>query len=683
MRFNKSLAFLLAIGFACSATGCAEIASLFNNNGYVDPNEKIIILEEMRGTVGELAYVHTGGAADVGGYGVCFGLGKNGSSEIPPSLEADLIKSLKGREGIGNHKLGNGGVSVRQVLKDKDTAIVHVSTYIPPGAPKGTYLDVEIVPAERTQTKNLSGGYLFTCDMSPKGGAAFSDPKKHITSRASAHGYILVNPFVDPTLKKNADHLRRGRIIGGAVTTRDMPIHLRLYRKSYSRCNQIARNINQRFNPEGIHDKVARAKTEGYIVIKVPGNYRRNYVHFLKLIEHMPRLGSDSEARKLVKRNIRMLANPKYSAESLCLTMEAIGVTAEKYLNKLLKSNNPRLAFYAARTIMRITDSSEADMVIMRFAKDHKSPYQLLAIDELGRQPDCLGSNPVLEQLLDSNNEKVRVAAYRALVKRGSSAKIRRLRVDAIDKRPSFIVDIVDSAGEFAIYATQTGIPKIVLFGKNMPIAKEIFYCGEGGVLTLNNKYGSVDKDRIDGLTRQLAHVNKKLAPYLMLKKKHQLASSNDNPKDTLDKTRNNDSKSPDLIDDDEDFSVGNDRNRLSDIQIKLLKEHKINLEVKLKNLQTRHLEVYRAVSGSRFSKKFRIDFKVLELIYTLGERPRVSAETGKIEGLGFTYGQVLRVLYLLTQKKNKFIPAKFILQPLDETQKMGSDLPAEGRPNL
>ena len=682
MRFNKSIAIILSALFAFSTGGCSEIASLFNNDGYVDPNEKVLVPEEIQGMVGSVARIYTGEAADVATYGVCYGLGKNGSSEVPPSLLPNLVKSLKGREGIGSARLGFDNVSVKRFLQDRDTAIVIASTVIPPGAPKGTYLDAVIRPAERTQTKNLGGGYLLNCDLSPTFGKSHIHPKRFVKSIASAQGTILVNPLIDPTDPKNAYQLLSGRILGGVVTTRDMPIHLRLFQSSYSLSNKISKYINQRFNPDGRNRAVSVAKNDSLIIITVPRKYKDNYVHFLKLIEHIPLMGARASHIRITKRNIKMLENPKYNAESLCLTLEAIGMPAASILQQKLDSKNPRVSYYIAKTIMRITDSAEADRILLANAKDSRSPYQLDAIRELGYHRNCLGSNNVLEELLDDDNDKIRIAAYESLVRRGTSTKIRRLRIDAVEKRPAMIVDVVDTTGEFMIYATQSALPKIVLFGKDMPIAKETFFCSDGGVLTLNNKYGSVGKDRLDRIRKELDEVNKQLKPYLEIEKAKKLASSNSSKKTDLENTKP-ENKTPDLIDDD-NFGIDvDDSNELSDIQIKCLKDKKLRCEHLLATLQTRHLEIYRKVTPTRLSRKFKIDFKVLELIYVLGEKPRLNALTGKVEGLGFNYCQVLRTLYLLSSGKNKFIPARFVLQELYETQKIDKKAPTEGRSDL
>jgi hypothetical protein len=91
--------------------------------------------------------------------------------------------------------------------------------------------------------------------------------------------------------------------------------------------------------------------------------------------------------------------------------------------------------------------------------------------------------------MLSGTSELVRVAAYEALLDRGPNDAV-------IRSAPSkdFVVDVVQTDRDYAIYATLTGQPKIVLFGRNIPVRLPMFYCASDELVTVHAPEG---KDRL------------------------------------------------------------------------------------------------------------------------------------------------------------------------------------------
>jgi hypothetical protein len=91
-------------------------------------------------------------------------------------------------------------------------------------------------------------------------------------------------------------------------------------------------------------------------------------------------------------------------------------------------------------------------------------------------------------------------------------------------------------------------------------------------------------------------------------------------------------------------------------------------------------LLVYRSIPRREdYSDPFYVDFYVRDLVRTLGERPELDAR-GNVKGLGLTYGQVVSVLHQMCEEGD--IPAKFVLQPLPELQRIYREAPTVGRPD-
>jgi len=553
---------------------------------------------DLRGTIAEVATLVSSGQASVSNWGVVVGLGANGSSEVPPNLKRDLVKYLKSWIRIGRATFDTGSISVADFLDDKDTAIVRVETIIPPGAPKGTKLDVAVSAAPRTQTISLKGGVLLPRELAPQRSPqqGTGTTKVYVKSYAQAEGAIFVNPFIDPTKPAAMAKFRQGRILNGAVTTRDMPLRLQLYQSSYHRSHLLQRRINERFPCKG--QKVASAKTSYYLDIKIPPEYRDNYRYFLQLLMHLPRRGGTGAYSAHAHRIVKAMGEPGANFDGLALIWEAMGRQILPIVQKQYSSSNPAVAYYSARAGLRLGNEHLAGPVVLRFAQSAGSQHQLAAIEELGRHASFLQAGPVLRKLLDDPNDMVRIAAYEALVKRGDFSAMQRHLIDVglfQDDQPSFTVDIVDSGGGFVVYATRTGRPKIVLFGRKIPIANPMFYSSPDELVTVFSK------------------------------KKDLTAKDPDERKD--------------------------------------------------------HIVVYRKLSNSNeISKKFRIGFSVWELIRTMGATPRPSVETGQTVGLGLTYSQVVGTLCRMCKQKS--IPAKFVLQPLPEMQRIYRTAPSVGRPD-
>ena len=78
----------------------------------------------------------------------------------------------------------------------------------------------------------------------------------------------------------------------------------------------------------------------------------------------------------------------------------------------------------------------------------------------------------------------VRIAAYEALVRRGSS------HVISLDVGGQFKLDIVTTRSKSLIYATRTQQPRIVLFGPSLRVAEPVFFAMPEDLVTLNSEEG-------------------------------------------------------------------------------------------------------------------------------------------------------------------------------------------------
>lgn len=455
----------------------------------VAEEEKISVPPEIQDTVAEVCTLISSADAPISAWGVVVGLGENGSSEVPLELKAELTKYLKSRIKISSAMRDTEGVTVDSFLADKDTAVVQVEAVIPPGAPKGTKVDAVVRAPMRTQTVSLEGGLLLPIDLRWEQGAG-GLRGRYLKPLGRAEGPIFLNPFLDLTQPHDRARLREGRILGGVTVLEDMPLRLQLRQPDYLLCNVLQKRINERF-PTRQRTPVAEARSRYYIEIHIPEEYQHDYYHFLELLMHLPRRSGPGIFEAHAARIAQAMETPGANPESLALVWEAMGRSVLPTVQNRYASKNPDVAFYAARTGLRLGDRSLAGPLLVRIAQQAGDPHQLRAIAELGRHPDVYEAMQPLRDLLNDHNELVRVAAYEALIQRGDFSGIQRHAVDrgpTGEDAPSFTVDIVDSQSEFAIYATRTLEPRLVLFGNNMPLSRDIFYNDPAETVTIFSK---------------------------------------------------------------------------------------------------------------------------------------------------------------------------------------------------
>jgi len=411
----------------------------------------------------------------VRGYGLVVGLGQNGSTEVPPALRKYLIQQML-KYNVGSRLAGTGSLKPGRMLDDKDTAVVVVAGYIPPGAPKGARFDIMVEALPQTQTVSLAGGTLMGTELhlamdSP---AALTGKAK---SWAICQGDLFVNPFVKPGTRTAGVKLRSARVLNGALVTSERPMRLELRNPDYRIAGLVERRINQRF---GGGERVAQAKSPAVVEVRIPPRWRRDHSHYLGLITHLYVAGGGREEDKHARKLAKDILQPNPRVGDIALAWEAMGRQVLPTIQPLYSSKNPAAAFFSSRAGLRLGDPLAVEPMTF-IAQQSQSPYQIPAIGDLGRATQFIQPIGALRRLLSSRNDLVRIAAYEALVEQNSSASITRTKV-----RDQFIVDVVESDRDYAIYATRTGRPKIVMFGRGIVVRRPVFYSPKDALVTIN-----------------------------------------------------------------------------------------------------------------------------------------------------------------------------------------------------
>ena len=470
---------IVILVLAGGLAGCEPFA--LNSSDKDKPKEQAKPPElplHIAGTLAEYAALGGRSRLPVQGYGLVVGLGGNGSREIPQHVRKYLIQYLlKNRERL--REWGLAEITPSRVLQDLDTAVVRLRGSIPPAASQDSRFDVMVTALSATGTRSLDGGILVPTEMRLDVGDAH--PGRGSKIWAIAGGPVMVNPFIDPTDRQQAAKLRQGVIVGGGVVARGRKVSLQLYRADFARSDQIQRLINARF--PGV-DRVARAKNASLTELTIPREVGGDQAHFLALVMHLPMHTGprawEIHARKLLAE----MQKPDAAHEPLAMVLEAHGRKVLPVLSALYDAPVALAAFYAARTGVRLGDR-QADDTIRRFAGSQGDPLQLAAIEVMGNIKGIVRADLALQELLDSENDMVRMAAYRALRRRGS------VSVVTFNVGEQFNIDIVPSSRRPMVFATRTKDPRIALFGDNLAVAGPVFFNMPDDLVTVNAHEGS------------------------------------------------------------------------------------------------------------------------------------------------------------------------------------------------
>lgn len=468
MSTRRSAAIVMLGLLAAGLAGCGqELAASASGQP-----RKIVIPPGVAGTVAE--YVDLVGADEmvVKGYGTVVGLGTTGSDEVPQNIRQYLISEMHD-QGLASWKYGTERLEPQDMLRDKDTAGVVVGGRLPAGAPAGTRFDLHVEALPGSQTTSLDGGVLLGTKLR----LALTTTAGEGKQWAIGQGPVFVNPFVDRSKPAEQAKLRMGQIPAGGVVTRARPLRLELRRSDYRLARLIERRINRRFGGEG---KVAEPKSHSVIELRIPRQWRQDYRHFLDLILHVYLPGGPADAERHAKQLVVAILQPTAQHEDISLVWEAMGRQIQPIIQPLYASDNRAAAYHAARAGLRLKDPLALDPMV-RFALQANSPHQIAAIRELGGARWAMRPVHTLRRMLSNPNELVRVAAYEALLEHGPTSAIRRVKITK-----DFFMDVVDTERHYAVYATRTGQPKIVLFGRSIPLRRPLFFCPPDDLVTMN-----------------------------------------------------------------------------------------------------------------------------------------------------------------------------------------------------
>lgn len=450
-----------------------------------------------RDTVGEFAVI--GGLADmqVQSYGLVVGLGENGATDCPREVFDKLVETIVKKYPLQSNIVGVESMTPEQLIRDPDTAPVIVEAFIPGGATKGTRLDAFVSLVPGTNAKSLRGGRLYTCELEyliPTRMPEVSKASGRVL--AVAQGPLFLNPFSSEEDAATQSVENQATVPGGVYVTQDRRLRLELNEPSHSFAANLARIILWRFPLE---PKAADAVSPAFINIAIPKDFADERTHFLSLLPHVyvrhDAAFVQDRCKKLAEELVRLNAPHAHVA----LGFEALGEEALPTLQTLYANKQDHASFFAAAAGINLNDPLAAD-VLARHAADSQCPFRFKAIEALGRAHNMRSALRPMRDLLNDEDPRVRIAAYRELAERGD-VSMTTLPVGS----DNFILDIVPSTRDPLIYVRRSGTRRIALMGDALACSPPLFYLSPDQLLLIQSAEGNdgIEVKRWTPKTRQ------------------------------------------------------------------------------------------------------------------------------------------------------------------------------------
>ncbi len=426
----------------------------------------------------------------VSGFGIVVGLRGTGGEPLPDAIAATMEREMGLRRlgAAGNYDGPYEGMTPRQMLRDKNVAVVIVQAAVPPGLPRGATFDVFVKAVNAT---SLEGGTLWTTDLRVGQAPVFGAIQTH--RLGEARGPIFINPFAEPGQERLGVTQAVGRILDGGVMVEPFGIEMAVDSGSHQRARSIVSAINSRFPEErGDLTQTARGRSGSSIELTVPQRFRRRPEDFIQLVQRVQIDQRMPEA--FARRYVDTILEKPAMGEELSWALEALGPRAIPITRELYDASElvPRMA--GLRAGAGLNDPRAAERLIVT-AGEARGTLRTRSIRLLGDVDGTPQVDLALQGFLSDGELAVRVAAYEALVARTERAQIARFEsrrrqdrlpisrtrlevlasarfsaesLQGIERRTvagKFILDIVPF-GDPLIYITQQRQPRVVVFGK-------------------------------------------------------------------------------------------------------------------------------------------------------------------------------------------------------------------------
>ncbi len=397
---------LVSVASVLSTTGCNN----FIKRGQSPDDDGDILQFEDKSPVGPKYVAETCGMwgmdyAKIEGIGLVMGLDGTGSPAKPGAYREHLQEELK------THKERLEDTS-GELFESKNTEMVIVRGYVPPGAREGDHFDVEIQMVPNMEGTSLDDGRLFRTRLRRL--VQFKGRKlKEGLVVGLAEGPVLVDSVYES--RQDSGNELHGWILGGGETLKPRPLGLNLRTQNYGpkTTTLISRAINARFTTLTANGREGIAKPKNYKTVNLllPEIYRHNVRRFSEVMANIRYNETAQERVERLDELGKQMTDPATCTEA-ALRLEAIGRDAIPTLKRSLTNPDMELRFRAAEALTYCGQSDGLE--ILREVAEVEPAFRWHAITAISACEDPTAALH-LEELMQSESAETRYGAFRAL----------------------------------------------------------------------------------------------------------------------------------------------------------------------------------------------------------------------------------------------------------------------------
>ncbi|TWU37641.1 flagellar basal body P-ring protein [Novipirellula aureliae] len=364
-------------------------------------------------------------------------------------------------------------------LELKQTALVRVRAFVPPGARRGDPVDLRFITPPRSEVHDLHGGWMLESRLRHQ--QVLQSSVRQSDVMVVGTGPVLTRADHHPS--EDDAYRLEGVVLGGGRIQIDRKIGL-ILRPQYQHVKMataIAAAINRRFYFfDGTTRRgIAKAIEDDFIEIEAHPRYRGNEARMVAVIRA---LGVAPESSATQKRLVELASRLKEpaTASDAALQLEGLGECAIPTLLEGLKATNPELRFYAAEALAYL-DRNEAIDPLLESARSvaaFRHPA-LLALQGLDQQLAIDG----LVSLMDEPSLETRYGAFVAIRSRPDAKHY--LLGETLGE--AFRLYDVASTASPAIVISLKHHPEVVLFGSPGNLDIPTFLMGPHGIMLKND----------------------------------------------------------------------------------------------------------------------------------------------------------------------------------------------------
>ncbi len=465
--------FILGSVAVLGATGCQNITRRGQS-----PDEGVGLMAELQQEktkyVGAVTGVWGMNYAAIEGVGLAGGLRGTGSNPSPSWQVDHLIQELKSREELHNPKA---------ILADKNTSVVLVKGYLPPGIRKGDNFDLEVRTVPKSDTSSLFDGELSRTRLRTMAVLGRAVREGHVLG--VAQGGVLIDSLFES--RQDQSNKVRGWVLGGGIALEDRPLGLTIRADGHTlrQATSIARAINARFTTIDNHGRVgvATAKSDKLIELLVPDSYRHNVMRFVQVVQNTAYEEGINERVDRINQLERELGQPETCATAAA-RLESLGKESIPVLTRALRHSDLEVRFHAAHAMAYV--GNDLGVEVLRETAEIEPAFRWHALTALASLSEATAGE-ALKELMHVESAETRYGAFRSMKARSPhdySVSGERLGQD-------FYFHVIPSKTDPLLHVSRSKVPEIVLFGEGQAVSEDFLYV-ESGLTVKGDGKGNV-----------------------------------------------------------------------------------------------------------------------------------------------------------------------------------------------